>query len=61
MIDRSPHIHTMAHDPGRVELSPTHGTADWWRERYDTEPDWWRRVFSQPFRKPPEEKPDGPC
>lgn len=31
--------------PGR----PAIGSADWWRERIQTEPDWWRRVFAEPF------------
>lgn len=54
-MTREPHIHTPAHDPVRREP----GTVAWWREWYHAtggkKPDWWDRVFSQPF----EEKADG--
>lgn len=45
---REPIAKTPAHDPGR----PYFGGADWWRERFEAEPDWWARVFAEPFVRP---------
>ena len=44
---REPHIHTPAHDPCRPM-----GSAEWWRRNCAKKPDWWERVYSEPFDKP---------
>jgi hypothetical protein len=54
-VTREPHIHTPAHDPVRLVLPPSPGSADWWRCVLPKKPDWWDRLFSAPF----EEKADG--
>ena len=44
-MTREPLMHTPAQDPGR----PNMGSADWWRRNVPKQPDWWSRVFSEPF------------
>lgn len=44
-VTREPLMRTPAHDPGRQPM----GSPGWWRRNFESEPDWWPRVFAEPF------------